>query len=73
MVVLGGLHVLSCPEEVAPHADALAVGEGVQVWREILRDVEAGTLQAGLSGQLPAAPTATTRRRGATCCRAGVS
>src|ERR1051326_5902390 len=23
-VVLGGLHVLSCPEECAPHADALA-------------------------------------------------
>ena len=44
-VVLGGLHVLSCPEEVAPHADALAIGEGVQVWPEILRDVEAGTLR----------------------------
>src|ERR1700758_4672061 len=26
-VVLGGLHVLSCPEEVAPHADALVLGE----------------------------------------------
>jgi hypothetical protein len=25
-VVLGGLHVLSCPEECAPHADALALG-----------------------------------------------
>ena len=44
-VVLGGLHVLSCPEEAAPHADALAIGEGVQVWPEILRDVEAGTLR----------------------------
>src|SRR5438552_7724901 len=31
-VVLGGLHVLSCPDECAPHADALAVGEGVQLW-----------------------------------------
>src|SRR5713101_2291130 len=44
-VILGGLHVLSCPEEVAPHADALAVGEGVQLWPQILRDVEQGTLQ----------------------------
>ena len=35
VVVLGGLHVLSCPEECAPHADALALGEGVQVWPEI--------------------------------------
>ena len=44
-VVLGGLHVTSCPEEAAPHADALAVGEGVQLWRRILRDVESGTLE----------------------------
>ena len=44
-VVLGGLHVLSCPEECAPHADALAVGDGVQLWPRILRDVEAGCLQ----------------------------
>jgi radical SAM superfamily enzyme YgiQ (UPF0313 family) len=44
-VILGGLHVLSCPEEAAPHADALAVGEGARVWPEILRDVEAGTLR----------------------------
>jgi radical SAM superfamily enzyme YgiQ (UPF0313 family) len=45
-VVLGGLHVLSCPEECAPHADALAVGDGVQLWPRILADVEAGCLRA---------------------------
>ncbi|HRI65421.1 MAG TPA: radical SAM protein [Polyangium sp.] len=45
-VVLGGLHALSCPEEVAPHADAMAIGEGVELWPQILRDVEAGTLKA---------------------------
>jgi len=44
LVVLGGLHVLSCPDEVAPHADALASGEGTQVWPRILADVERGTL-----------------------------
>src|SRR5205823_7160445 len=49
-VVLGGLHVLSCPGECAPHADALAVGEGVQLWPRILRDVEAGTLQPRYDG-----------------------
>ena len=38
-VVLGGLHVLSCPEEAAPHADALALGDGVAVWPEILHDL----------------------------------
>jgi radical SAM superfamily enzyme YgiQ (UPF0313 family) len=45
-VVLGGLHVLSCPEECAPHADALAVGDGVQLWPRILADVEAGGLKS---------------------------
>jgi radical SAM superfamily enzyme YgiQ (UPF0313 family) len=44
-VVLGGLHVLSCPEECAPHADALAVGDGVQLWPRILADAETGRLQ----------------------------
>ena len=43
-VILGGLHVLSCPEEARPHADALVIGEGVQLWRRILRDVEEGKL-----------------------------
>ena len=38
-VVLGGLHVLSCPQEAAPHADALALGDGVEVWPQILRDL----------------------------------
>jgi len=49
-VVLGGLHVLSCPDEAAPHADALAIGEGVQLWPQILRDVEAGRLQPRYEG-----------------------
>lgn len=43
-VVLGGLHVQSCPEECAPHADALAIGDGVQLWPRILADVERGEL-----------------------------
>jgi hypothetical protein len=40
-VVLGGLHVQSCPEEAAPHADALSLGNGVDSWPRILRDAEA--------------------------------
>src|SRR5881628_2861580 len=39
-VILGGLHVLSCPEEAAPHADAIALGDGVPLWPRILADVE---------------------------------
>src|SRR6266567_2902619 len=44
-VILGGLHVLSCPEDCAPYADALALGDGVQLWPRILADVESGTLR----------------------------
>lgn len=44
-VVLGGLHVLSCPDEAAPHADALAIGDGVSLWPLILEDVEKGRLK----------------------------
>ena len=44
-VILGGLHVLSCPDECAPHADALALGDGVQLWPRILADVENGSLK----------------------------
>src|SRR6476659_8495387 len=49
-VILGGLHVLSCPEEAAPHADALAIGDGVQAWPQILGDVAIGNLQSEYHG-----------------------
>ncbi|MEO8429013.1 MAG: radical SAM protein [Verrucomicrobiota bacterium] len=45
VVILGGLHVLSCPDEAQEHADAIAIGEGVQLWPEILRAVERGTVK----------------------------
>lgn len=45
VVVLGGLHVLSCPDEAAPHADALAVGDGIHTWPRILDDVAADRLR----------------------------
>ncbi len=43
-VVLGGLHVTSCPHEARPHADALALGEGTAIWAQVLRDVEVDAL-----------------------------
>ena len=49
-VVMGGLHVLSCPDEVAPHCDAMAIGEGVQLWPRILADVERGRLERRYEG-----------------------
>jgi radical SAM superfamily enzyme YgiQ (UPF0313 family) len=45
IVVLGGLHATSCPDEVAAHADVLAIGDGVQLWGEILSDIDAGDLK----------------------------
>lgn len=44
-VIFGGLHVLSCPEECAPHADSLAIGDGVQLWPRMLADFEKGNLR----------------------------
>ena len=44
-IVLGGPHVATCPQEATPHGDAIVIGEGVQVWPQILRDVEAGVLR----------------------------
>lgn len=44
-VVLGGLHVTSCPEDCRPHADALVFGDGVPVWGALLADVAAGELR----------------------------
>lgn len=49
-VVLGGPHVLSCPQEAAPHADAIAIGEGVRAWPRLLRDAAAGRLQGVYHG-----------------------
>ncbi len=53
-IVMGGLHVLSCPEECAPHADALAIGEGVQLWGRILCDVADGKLEREYRGSYSA-------------------
>lgn len=44
-VVLGGMHVQSCPEEATAHADAIAIGEGTQLWPLILADLERGSLK----------------------------
>lgn len=43
-VVMGGPHVLACPDEVAAHCDAIAIGNGVTLWPRILADVERGAL-----------------------------
>ena len=45
IVVLGGLHVISCPDEAMAQADVIAVGDGVQLWPRILEDIDRGRLQ----------------------------
>jgi radical SAM superfamily enzyme YgiQ (UPF0313 family) len=50
IVIFGGLHVISCPDEVRPHADAIVIGEGVHAWPHVLRDVEASALKPVYQG-----------------------
>jgi radical SAM superfamily enzyme YgiQ (UPF0313 family) len=56
VVILGGLHVLSAPEECAPHADAIVLGEGVQVWPTVLEDVAHGRLRPRYEGSYVRGP-----------------
>jgi radical SAM superfamily enzyme YgiQ (UPF0313 family) len=42
---IGGLHATVCADEAAQHCDAVVVGEGEPVWRELLADAEAGSLR----------------------------
>ena len=42
IVIMGGLHVTSCPEELAPYADILVKGEGVKIWPQVLEDIKNG-------------------------------
>lgn len=41
-VCLGGLHVTSCPEEAAQHADTIFTGPGEDTWPAFLADYRAG-------------------------------
>lgn len=44
-VVMGGLHVTALPMEALGHCDAVAVGEGENVWPKMLDDFRRGSLQ----------------------------
>ena len=44
-VVIGGLHASVCADEAKRHCDAVVVGAGEPVWRELLTDVESGGLR----------------------------
>ncbi len=44
-VILGGLHVTMMPEDAAPHADAIVIGEAEPVWRDVLDDLTKNQLK----------------------------
>ena len=44
-VVLGGLHVTALPDEAAPHADSIVIGEGESAWPAVIGDLLANRLQ----------------------------
>lgn len=44
-IVLGGVHPSTLPEEARQHADAVAIGEGEELWPRIVRDCQRGHLQ----------------------------
>jgi radical SAM superfamily enzyme YgiQ (UPF0313 family) len=49
-VVAGGIFTSLMPDEVAPHVDALCVGEGESVWPTILEDACKGQLKPRYDG-----------------------
>src|SRR5690348_642328 len=44
-VILGGPHVFAFPEEAKQHASAVAIGEGEDLWPQILEDIERSQLK----------------------------
>ncbi len=44
-VVLGGIHGSMAPEEASRHVDSVVVGEGDEIWPEILSDFDADCLK----------------------------
>lgn len=44
-VVLGGVHPTLLPEECLKHCDSVVVGEAEYIWKEVLEDIENGSLR----------------------------
>jgi len=45
IVVAGGYHPTLCPEDAAPHFDALVIGDAEDTWPQLLEDSEKGQLK----------------------------
>jgi radical SAM superfamily enzyme YgiQ (UPF0313 family) len=44
-VILGGWHPSAIPQEAKQHASSVVIGEGEEVWPQIIKDAEQGTLK----------------------------
>jgi radical SAM superfamily enzyme YgiQ (UPF0313 family) len=44
-VVAGGYHATLCPEDAAPHFDAVVVGDAEGTWEQVLFDIQRGRVQ----------------------------
>jgi len=49
-VVMGGIHATALPDEALEHADAVVIGEGEEVWQQIVTDAANGHNEKNLSG-----------------------
>lgn len=45
VVVLGGLHVTTLPDEAGEHADAVVIGEADETWPQVVEDAAGGRLR----------------------------
>jgi radical SAM superfamily enzyme YgiQ (UPF0313 family) len=55
-VVMGGIHPTVCPEDCAPHAEAVVVGEAEELWLQLLRDFARGPLRRVYRDERPVDP-----------------
>ncbi len=55
-VVMGGMHAMLIPDEVAEHCDALIVGDAEPVWAEMIEDFRRGALKPRYDAVQPVCP-----------------
>lgn len=55
-VVMGGMHAMLIPDEVAEHCDALIVGDAEPVWAEMIADFRRGALKPRYNAVQPVCP-----------------
>lgn len=54
--VMGGMHAMLIPEEVAEHCDCVMVGDAEPVWKEMIEDCRAGRLKTRYDVAQPECP-----------------